>query len=104
MPRFGNASLNGFTAENRRQAITIHGMNLQWPNTCPGHTDRASEDFLTNRHRATEVQIGSFCGSIEYVIDRTPVKGGVNLCQEPFFEEGHGPFVRVINLLNSNEQ
>ena len=104
MPRFGNASLNGFTAENRRQAITIHGMNLQWPNTCPGHTDRAAEDFLTNRHRATEVQIGCFCGSIEYVIDRTPVKGGVNLCQEPFFEEGHGPFVRVINLLNSNEQ
>jgi hypothetical protein len=25
---------------------TILGMNLQWPNTCPGHTDRLASDFL----------------------------------------------------------
>ncbi|MBQ8509844.1 MAG: hypothetical protein IJ493_08060 [Clostridia bacterium] len=100
MPRFGNASHNGRTPEIHAQSITIHGMNLQWPNTCPGYTDRSAPDFLTGRHRATEAQPGSWRGTIEFVIDHTTPGSGCNLTDEPFFEEGHGTNVRVKNLHN----
>lgn len=101
MPRFGNASHNGKTREGWRKSITIRGMNLQWPNTCPGHTDRSAPDFLEGRHRATESQIGSWHGSIEYVIDHSTEGHGVNICREPFFEQGHGVAIQVTNLLES---
>lgn len=101
MPRFGNASHNGKTRDGWRKSITIRGMNLQWPNTCPGHTDRSAPDFLDGRHRATESQIGSWHGSIEYVIDHSTEGHGVNICHEPFFEQGHGIAIRVTNLLES---
>ena len=98
MPKFGNASHNGNTQEHLAKSITIRGMNLQWPNTCPGYTDRSSANFQDGRHRATESQPGSWRGSIEYVIDHTTYDGGVNLVEEPFFEEGHGIHVRVRSL------
>lgn len=98
MPRFGNASLNGIINPGWQKSITITGMNIQWPNTCPGHTDRSAEDFLDNRHRATEEQSGSWCGSIEYVIDHSTPGHGVNICNEPFFEAGHGKNITVRNL------
>lgn len=97
MPRFGNASHNGITPQNWKKSITILGMNLQWPNTCPGHTDRSASDFLAGRHRATEEQIGSWGGSIEYVIDSFTKESGVNICDEPFFEKGHGININVKN-------
>lgn len=98
LPKFGNASYNGFKPENCSQAITIRGMNIQWPNSAPGYTDRRAADFLDGRHRATEVQSGSWRGSIEYVIDHTTPGGGVNLVDEPFFEDGHGIHVQTRNL------
>ena len=101
MPRFGNASHNGYTRENWAKSITIRGMNLQWPNTCPGYTDRSAPDFLKGRQRATENQIGSWRGSIECVLDHTSPGGeggGVNLVDEPFFEDGHGIHVSVKSL------
>jgi hypothetical protein len=98
MPRFGNASHNGATPDGWHKSITISGMNLQWPNTCPGHTDRKAPDFLDGRHRATENQAGSWHGSIEFVIDHSTEGHGVNICDEPFFEKGHGENVRAVNL------
>lgn len=99
MPKFGNESHNGHTQENKSQPITIRGMNLQWPNSAPGYTDRTAPDFLQGRHRATEIQPGSWRGSIEYVIDHTTPDSGVNLTEEPFFEEGHGLNIQTFNLL-----
>lgn len=98
MPKFGNASFNGSEPENCSQAITILGMNLQWPNSAPGYTDRTAADFLCGRHRATEVQPGSWRGRIEYVIDHTTPGSGVNLTDEAFFEEGHGINIETRNL------
>ncbi len=98
MPRFGNASHNGKTRDGWHKSITITGMNLQWPNTCPGHTDRTAPDFLSGRRRATEDQLGTWHGSVSYVIDHTTEGSGVNVCDEPFFEEGHGKQIRVTNL------
>ena len=100
MPRFGNASHNGKTGKGWRKSILITGMNLQWPNTCPTRTDRSAPDFTEGRHRATEDQIGSFCGRIEYVIDHSTEGHGVHICDEPFFEEGHGAHIQVTNLYN----
>ena len=76
MPRFGNASHNGFTREIWSQSITIRGMNIQWPNSCPGYTDRTAPDFLDGRHRATEEQPGAWRGSVEYCIDHTTPGSG----------------------------
>lgn len=99
MPRFGAASHDGRpVSSNNVQSITIRGMNLQWPNTAPGHTDRSAADFMAGRHRATEDQPGIWRGSIEYVIDHTTPDGGVNLTGEPFFEKGHGANVKCLNL------
>ena len=98
MPMFGNASHNGHTNERCRKSIRILGMNLQWPNTCPGHTDRTAADFMTNRSRSKEWQIGSWRGTIEYVIDHTIEGVGLNLCDEPFFEEGHGVKIEAKNV------
>ena len=98
MPRFGNASHNANTREEWAQSITIRGMNLQWPNSCPGYTDRNASDFMLGRHRAIEDQPGSWRGSIEYVIDHTTPGGGVNLVDEPFFEDGNGIYISVKNL------
>lgn len=98
MPRFGNSSQNGETYEHWAKSITIKGMNIQWPNSCPGYTDRTATNFMDGRHRATEEQIGSWRGSIEYVVDHTFPDGGVNLVEEPFFEENHGVNVIVRSL------
>lgn len=92
MPRFGKCCYS-------HQSITIHGMNLQWPNTCPGHTDRAAENYLEGRQRATELEPGFWRGSIEYIIDHTDLRGHVTLVEEPFFEPGHGEHVNAVNLL-----
>ncbi len=100
LPRFGNSSRNGNVREEWASSITIQGMNIQWPNTCPGHTDRSSPDFIKGRHRATEAQLGSWRGYIEFVIDHTTPGNGVNMVDEPFFEEGHGINVAVRNLHN----
>ncbi|MBQ8356686.1 MAG: hypothetical protein IJX39_02640 [Clostridia bacterium] len=102
MPRFGNASHNGKTRDGWHKSVTIIGMNLQWPNTCPGHTDRGAPDFLEGRHRATETQAGIWHGSIEYVIDHSTEGHGVNICDEPFFEEGHGSNICARNLRKEN--
>jgi hypothetical protein len=42
--------------------------------------------------------IGSWGGSIQYVIDHS-INGnlGVNICDEPFFENGHGININVQN-------
>ena len=93
MPRFGRSMYSS------HQSITIRAMNLQWPNTCPGHTDRKAPDFLTGRLRATETVPGHWRGSIEYIIDHTTPDGRVNLVEEPFFESGHGLHVKTVNLL-----
>ena len=98
MPRFGCAPHGSWTGPHGGQSVTIRGMNLQWPNTCPGHTDRAAADFTSGRTRATEAIPGAWRGSVEYVIDHTTVQGGVNLVTEPFFEPGHGKNVTVRNL------
>lgn len=98
MPRFGVASHNGKARDNHAQAITIRGMNLQWPNTAPGYTDRTAANFMEGRHRATEDIPGSWRGSIEYAIDHTTPGSGVNLTGEPFFEKGHGQKVECRNL------
>ena len=97
MPFFGNANHGGHTPDNWRQSITIRGMNLQWPNTCPGYTDRTAPDFMKGRLRATEAQPGAWLGSIEYVLDHTTPTCGINQAHEPFFEEGHG-----INILQTD--
>jgi hypothetical protein len=102
MPRFGNASHNGETRDGWRKSISITGMNLQWPNTCPGHTDRTASDYLEGRSRSVEDQIGSWCGKIEYVIDHSLVGHGVNICDEPFFEQGHGIRVETTNYFNTH--
>jgi len=94
MPRFGHAS------PGSPQSVTIRAMNIQWPNTCPGHTDRRAPDFLEGRHRATESIPGRWRGSIEYVVDHTTVEGHVHLADEPFFEPGHGTAIRTVNLEN----
>ena len=93
MPRFGKSSYSS------HQSITIRAMNIQWPNTCPGHCDRTAADFLTGRYRATETVPGHWRGSIEYIIDHTSPEGRVNLAEEPFFESGHGIEVKTVNLL-----
>ena len=93
MPRFGKSSYSS------HQSITIKAMNIQWPNTCPGHCDRTADDFLSGRHRATETRPGHWRGSIEYIIDHTSPEGRVNLAEEPFFEPGHGTDVKTVNLL-----
>ena len=100
MPRFGVASHGGVESihPNGRQSITIRGMNIQWPNTCPGHTDRRHPDFLKGRHRATEELPGTWRGTVEYVIDWTTPGCGVNLVNDPFFEKGHGDNVVCRNL------
>ncbi|MBE6612804.1 MAG: hypothetical protein E7632_09965 [Ruminococcaceae bacterium] len=100
MPIFGNVGHRGHTIDQHAQAITIHGMNIQWPNTCPGHTDRLAPDYLEGRHRATEMQPGSWRGTIEYVIDHVTPTHGCNMTDEPFFEEGHGTQILVRNLNN----
>ena len=99
MPLFGNKThQKGYDDSKWSQSITIHGMNLQWPNTCPGYTDRTAPDFTEGRLRATETRKGLWRGSIELVIDHTTPTCGVNLTDEPFFEEGHGINVSVRNL------
>lgn len=98
MPRFGSASHRGVARENRAQSVTIHAMNVQWPNTAPGHTDRRATDFTSGRRRATEDPPGAWRGSVEYVIDHTTPEGRVNLVDEPFFEPGHGGGIRSRNL------
>lgn len=98
LPRFGNASHRGYTPENWAHSITIRGMNIQWPNTAPGYTDRLAKDFLNGRSRATEAQLGSWRGSVEAVLDHYGQDIGVNLCDEPFFEEGHGTNVAFRSL------
>lgn len=108
MPRFGNISHHGKstdgvsppdnnTPDGWHKSITILGMNLQWPNTCPGYTDRTAPDFLDGRHRAIEDQPGSWHGRIEYIIDHSLPGHGVNVCKEPFFEDGHGINIETIN-------
>ena len=96
MPLFGRASFGNAEREGLRKSIRIIGMNLQWPNTCPGHTDRQAPDFLTGRSRAKETSVGLWHGSIEYVIDN--YAKGVNVCDAPFFEEGHGVNVSSENV------
>lgn len=98
MPRFGSASHGGEARANWAQSVTIRGMNVQWPNTAPGFTDRRAPDFTAGRRRATESNPGLWRGSVEYVIDHTTPGGGVNLTDEPFFEAGHGTNVRATNL------
>ncbi len=98
MPRFGNSSHNGKTYETSAQSITIRGMNLQWPTSAPGYTDRTAPDFQDGRYRATEVQPGSWHGSIEYALDHTTPKSGVHFTDEPFFEENHGTGILARNL------
>lgn len=98
MPRFGNASHNGSTRENWAQSITIRDMNIQWPNSCPGYTGRTAPDFTNGRCRSIESAPGLWRGSIEYCIDHTTPGSGVNLTDEPFFEEGHGINVEVRSL------
>ena len=100
MPKFGVQSHGGKDSAhpNGRQSVTIRGMNIQWPNTCPGHTDRTNPNFLEGRHRATEELPGTWRGSVEYVIDWTPPDGSVNLSNDPFFEPGHGANVLCRNL------
>ena len=102
MPIFGNASHNGKVADFRHKSITIRGMNLQWPTTAPGYTDRESESFLVGRRRATEVQKGCWHGSIEFALDN--YQGGhVNISTDPFFEAGHGENIVARNLILMNE-
>ena len=98
MPKFGNASRNGSTREEWASSITIRGMNLQWPNSCPGYTDRTAPDFTKGRHRATESAPGLWRGSVEYCIDHTTPGSGVNITDEPFFEEGHGINITATSL------
>lgn len=98
LPKFGNASHCGKTLEKWGSHITITGMNIQWPNTCPGCTDRSKPEFYEGRNRATESQIGGWRGSIEYVIDHVEEGGHANIVMEPYFEEGHGVNVRVRNI------
>lgn len=104
MPRFGHASHgNGKNAvpEFEFQSVTIRGMNIQWPNTCPGRTNMLDAAFLVGRHRATEDQPGSWRGSIEYVIDPGTPRHNVRMSHDPFFESGHGAGIRVRNLLDA---
>ena len=100
LPRFGVASHNGVVREPWAQSITIRGLNIQWPNTAPGYTNRLAPDFLKGRHRATEDHPGSWRGSVEYVIDATTPSSGVNMTHDAFFEEGHGGGIRARNLLD----
>lgn len=102
LPLFGNASHNGKTRDGWHKSISILGMNIQWPNTCPGYTDRSSPTFSEGRSRAIESQKGSWHGSIEYVIDHTTESGGVNICSEPFFEEGNGTCIITKNIISEN--
>lgn len=102
LPMFGNASNNGTTRDTCHKSIKILGMNTQWPNTCPGYTDRKSPNFTEGRFRATEAQIGVWHGTIEYVIDHTSVNGGINICNEPFFEEGNGINIAQKNIVSNN--
>ena len=98
MPLFGWSSHGDDTRDCKSQSVTIRSMNIQWPNTAPGYNDRKSPDFLKGRHRATEVRPGSWHGSVEYVVDKTPPKGGVNLTEGRFFEPGHGGNILCRNL------
>ena len=102
MPRFGHEGHGGakIVPEYEFQSITIRGMNIQWPNTCPGRTNMLDAAFTMGRCRATEDQPGSWCGSIEYVIDRSTPKHNVRMSHDPFFEKGHGTGVRTRNLLD----
>lgn len=98
LPKFGNTSHCGETPEGWAHSITIRGMNIQWPNTAPGYTDREAADFLKGRSRATEIQPGSWRGSVEAVLDHTQPGCRVFLCDEPFFEEGHGTNITFRSL------
>lgn len=98
MPLFGNANHGGYTPDNWVQSITIRGMNLQWPNGAPGHSDRERPGFGDDRLRATESQPGSWRGSIECVLDHTTPTSGVNQVDEPFFMPGHGTNIKVTYL------
>ena len=100
MPRFGNASHNGKTPDRLHKSITILGMNLQWPTTCPGHTDRTTPQFIEGRHRATEDQSGTWHGTIEFVLDNYE-DGHVNISTDPFFEAGQGECISTRNLRNN---
>jgi AraC-like DNA-binding protein len=64
-----------------------------------GYTDRSAPDFTEGRSRATESQVGSWHGTVEYVIDHTTENGGVNICNEPFFEEGNGIHIVEKNIV-----
>lgn len=102
MPRFGREGHGGAAVpEHESQSITIRGMNIQWPNTCPGRTNMLDAGFLAGRHRATEDQPGSWRGSIEYVIDPGTPRHNVRMSHDPFFESGHGAGIRVRNLLDA---
>lgn len=98
LPRFGNVSHGGCTPSYWGHQIRVLGMNIQWPNCCPGHIERHAPDFMVGRHRAVEDQPGSWFGTIEYVMDHTTDGAGCNLVSEPFFEEGSGINVRSVNL------
>ena len=93
LPRFGH---EGWSIN--QQPITIIGMNLQWPNTCPGKTDCESPDFLEGRHRATEDKPGTWHGRIEFMVDRPNKKHTPHITTDPFFESGHGIHVQTTNL------
>ena len=101
MPRFGNASHNGNTPDRLHKSITILGMNLQWPTTCPGHTDRTTARFTEGRHRAMEDQPGTWHGSIEFALDNYE-EGHVNISSDPFFEAGHGECISARNLRSND--
>ena len=103
MPIFGNVAYDDGTPDFMVQSITIRGMNLQWPNSCPGHTDRARPGFGEDRMRATETQPGAWRGSIEFALDHTGPNSEVNLVDEPFFEKGHGTNIKLTNLLLKQE-
>lgn len=94
LPRFGNAGW-----PSHCQPITIKGMNIQWPNTCPGKTDCTAPDFLEGRCRATEDKPGSWHGSIEYLMDSPDKNHATHLVDLPFFEAGHGIRIHAANLM-----
>lgn len=101
MPKFGDAGSLQKTEVHSPQ-IRIIGMNIQWPNVCPGYTDdiRLKPEFLSGRHRAQESISGFWRGRIEYVVDHTQPGCGVKLVHMPFFEKGSGENVVCLNMLD----
>ena len=101
MPKFGDVG-SYLKSEEQSPQIRIIGMNIQWPNVCPGYTDdiRLKPEFLVGRHRATETVPGYWRGQIEYVIDHTQPGCGVKLVHAPFFEKGSGENVDCRNMLD----